>query len=104
MSCTLGVFMVEFHAMLDMNRISVSSAYGSWLVALVITMCIRPCEAIGTSHEYALSMRSGLPNSSITRSSGRGGQPSGGRDSGVFGALMMSMLFFGNWCGGIGFG
>ena len=49
-------------------------------------------------------MRSGLPNSSITRSSGRVGKPSGGRDSGVFGALMMSMLFSGSWCGGIGFG
>src|SRR4030067_411161 len=35
MSCTLAVFMVEFHAMLDMNRISVSSAYGSWVLAVV---------------------------------------------------------------------
>ena len=59
---------------------------------------------MGESQEYALSMRIGFPSPSIARSSGRVGNPSGGRPSGVLGALMTSSLFSGSWCGGIGFG
>ena len=72
-SRTSDVFIDEFHAMLAMNRSSVSMGYGSWFAALVITMCIRPCDESGVSHEYALSIRNGLPSLSITRSSGRVG-------------------------------
>ena len=47
------VFMVEFHAMLAMKIIKVSMRYGSPRVALVITVCIRPCADSGASHENA---------------------------------------------------
>ncbi len=73
MSRTSAVFMLEFHAMLAMNSSSVSMRYGSPLAALLITMCITPCADSGVSHEYALSMRSGLPSRSMTSSSGRVG-------------------------------
>ena len=62
MSRVPAVFIAEFHAMLAMNSSSVSIGYGSPATALAITMCIRPCAAIGDSHEYALSIRSGTPS------------------------------------------
>jgi hypothetical protein len=55
---------------------------------------------MGDSHEYALSIRSGTPCSSIARSSGLIGKPSGARVSGLPGAQAVA----GNWCGGMGFG
>jgi len=45
------VFIVEFHAMFAMNRISVSIGYGSRFAACVMTMCIIPCADSGVSHE-----------------------------------------------------
>ena len=56
--------------MLAMYMNSVSIGYGIALPGVGITMCIRPCAAIGASHENALSMRSGLPSASTSRSSG----------------------------------
>ena len=82
---TADVFMVEFHAMLAMNRSSVSIGYGSPRQALVMTLCIRPCADSGCSQEKPLSMRTGSPCSSTKRSSGPSGQPSGAPSSGVFG-------------------
>ena len=47
--------------MLAMYMNSVSIGYGSPFQALRINRCIRPCAAIGASHENALSMRAGRP-------------------------------------------
>ena len=88
--------MVEFQAMLAMNSSKVSIGYGSRFAALVMTMCIRPCGDSGVSQEYALSMRSGLPSLSITRSSGRAGLPLGMRFSGVSAAKMIAGSFSGS--------
>ena len=100
MSRVPPVFIAEFHAMLAMNSSSVSIGYGSPATALAITMCIRPCAAIGDSHEYALSMRSGVPFSSMARSSGLVGKPSGARRAAAGSVEAVA----GNCCGGIGFG
>ena len=81
-----AVFIDEFQPMLAMYRNSRSTGYGSPAQALRITMCIRPWAATGASHEYALSIRRGLPSASTSRSSGPIGKPSGGPASGVFGA------------------
>ena len=82
---TSTVFIDEFHAMFAMKIISVSMGYGSPRHAFVMTLCITPCTASGYSHENALSMRTGAPSSSMKRSSGAAGQPSGPLASGVFG-------------------
>ena len=91
-SRTAIVFMVEFQAMLAMKISSVSSRYGSPRVALVITVCIRPCADSGCSQENAWSMRIGVPSSSIASSSGLAGKPSGAALSGVFGLIMSGEL------------
>ena len=91
-SRTATVFMVEFHAMFDMKISSVSSRYGSPRVALVITVCIRPCADSGCSHENAWSIRIGVPSASIASSSGLAGKPSGAALSGVFGWIMSGEL------------
>jgi hypothetical protein len=59
------VFMVLFQAILAMNIIKVSMRYGSPRVALVITLCIRPCADSGCSQEKAWSMRMGEPSGLI---------------------------------------
>ena len=84
--------MVEFHAMLAMKIISVSSRYGSPRVAFVITVCIRPCADSGASHENAWSIRIGVPSSWIASSSGLAGKPSGAALSGVFGLSISGEL------------
>ena len=71
-SRTAMVFMVEFQAMLAMKISSVSSRYGSPRVALVITVCIRPCADSGCSQENAWSMRIGVPSASIAELLGVG--------------------------------
>ncbi len=85
--------------MLAMKIIKVSMGYGSPRHALVMTLCIRPCTASGYSQENALSIRTGPPCSSMNRSSGAAGQPSGPVASGVFG-LTASGLFGGLADGG----
>ena len=91
-SRTAMVFMVEFQAMLAMKIMSVSSRYGSPRVALVITVCIRPCADSGCSQENAWSMRIGVPSSPMASSSGLAGKPSGAALSGVFGLIMSGEL------------
>ena len=94
------VFMDEFHDMFAMNIISVSTGYGSPRQAFEITMCIMPWAATGNSQLNALSMRSGSPSSSTSKSSGPVGKPSGGPFKGVSGLQELPGLM----PGGIGFG
>src|SRR5215469_7230537 len=89
---TSTVFIDEFHAMLAMKISRVSMGYGSPRHAFVMTLCIRPCTASGYSHEKALSMRTGPPASSMNRSPGAAGQPSGPEGSGVFGLTSFGLL------------
>ena len=67
--------------------------YGSPAHALAITMCIMPWEASGASQENALSMRSGVPAPSTSRSSGPCTKPSGMPSSGVFAATFLPAGF-----------
>ena len=99
MSRVPPVFIAEFHAMFAMNSSSVSIGYGSPATALAITMCIMPCAAIGDSHEYALSMRSGPPSASIA--SLRGSSESRAARAR---AACRACSVAGSCCGGIGFG
>ena len=92
MSRTLVVFMVEFHAMLDMKIIMVSMEYGSPRQALVMAFCIRPWTDSGCSQENALSSRIGCPSSSTNRSSGSAGQPSGMPFNGVLGCTSSQLV------------
>ncbi len=68
-----ALFIAEFQAMLAIYIKSVSIGYGSPFHALVMTICIMPCAAIGASQENALSMRKGRPSASRSRSSGDSG-------------------------------
>ena len=67
-------------------------------------MCIRPWAAIGASQEKALSMRSGVPSASTSRSSGAVTKPSGGPGSGVFGVDLRPACRPASPPGGAGFG
>ena len=100
---TPEVFMLEFQAMLAINRNSVSILYGSPRQALVMAFCIMPCTDRGCSHEKALSILTGLPSSLTNRSSGSAGNPSGKPSSGVSGCTALGS--FGGFAhGGIGLG
>src|SRR6056297_2659625 len=100
---TAGTFIDEFQLMLAMYMNRTSTGYGSPLAALLMTICISPWAAMGASHEYALSMRCGVPSASTSRSSGDVVKPSGGPPIGVFG-LIVPGLPNGFSGGGGGFG
>ena len=94
-------FIALFQAMLAMNMNKVSMGYGSSAPALPIAMCIIPCRPSGASQEKALSMRSGSPAASTSRSSGPCGKLRMLPASGVLG---LAPLPAGPGAGGIGRG